>query len=162
MPFPLALSHFVSSSHFSRFLLYCSSLSSETVFVNLLWSPGIDPSLAGRDRNPICRTGPPDYIAWRSLFLGIDAWAPPTFTNTGSGILNLSKWRLTPRQWGRGGEIFLRLHQNFSINCWHFPSKARGAVFHQISEDFHPSALSEYFLNVYDVKKHTVSQKNKS
>ncbi len=50
----------------------CSA--TETVFVNLLWSPGIDPSLAGRYSNPICRTGPPDYIAWWSRFLGIDAW----------------------------------------------------------------------------------------
>jgi hypothetical protein len=34
-----------------------------------------------------------------------------------------------------------------------------GAVFHQISEDFHPSDWLEYFLAIYDVKKHTVSRK---
>jgi hypothetical protein len=61
-----------------------------------------------------------------------------------------------------GGDFFLRWHQNLSINCWHLPSTVKGAVFHQISEDFHPSALSEYFLNVYDVKKHTMSRKNKT
>ncbi len=34
------------------------------------------PSLAGREDNPICRTGPPGYIGWRNQFLGIDSWAP--------------------------------------------------------------------------------------
>jgi hypothetical protein len=45
----------------------------EPVFVNLLRSPGIDsqPGMAGRyNNNPICRTGPPGYIAWRNRFLG--------------------------------------------------------------------------------------------
>ncbi len=46
-------------------------IPTETVFVNVLWSPGIDPSLAGRYSKPICRTGPPDYIAWWSRILGI-------------------------------------------------------------------------------------------
>ncbi len=48
----------------------------ETVFVNLLRSPGIDTSLSGRYSNPVCRTGPPGYKAWRSWFLRIDSWAP--------------------------------------------------------------------------------------
>ncbi len=32
------------------------------VFVNLLGSPGIDPSMAGRYINPVCRTGPPGGV----------------------------------------------------------------------------------------------------
>jgi len=78
-------------------------------------------------------------------------------------VLNLSKWRLTPSQWGRAGAIFfyagIKIFRQI-VGIFH---QRRGvAVFHQISEDFHPSALSEYFLNVYDVKKHTVSRKNKT
>jgi hypothetical protein len=46
------------------------------VFVDLLRSPGIDSQLAGRYEKPICRTGPPGYIGWRSRTLGIDSWAP--------------------------------------------------------------------------------------
>jgi hypothetical protein len=34
-----------------------------------------------------------------------------------------------------------------------------GAVFHQISENFHPSDWLEYFFAVNDVKKHAVSHK---
>ncbi len=36
------------------------------------------------------RTGPPGYIGWRYSFLGIDSWAPLTFKNTGSGILDIA------------------------------------------------------------------------
>jgi hypothetical protein len=34
------------------------------------------------------RTGPPGYIGWRNSFLGVNAWAPQTFKNTGSGCFN--------------------------------------------------------------------------
>ncbi len=69
-------------------------------------------SLAGLYDNPIWRTGPPGYIGWRNGFLGIDSWAPETFTNTRSGYLfypnqpnilkffwqiaNISCWRSNP------------------------------------------------------------------
>ncbi len=33
------------------------------------------------------RTGPPGYMGWRNLFLGIDFWAPSEFKNSGSGWL---------------------------------------------------------------------------
>jgi hypothetical protein len=59
--------------------------ATEPVFVDLLRGPGIDSQPGGPVRNPICRTGPPGYTGWRNRFLGIDAWAPETFTNTGSG-----------------------------------------------------------------------------
>ncbi len=45
-------------------------MHSEPVFVDLLRSPGIDPSLVVRYDNPICRTGPPGYIARWNRFLG--------------------------------------------------------------------------------------------
>ncbi len=35
---------------------------------------------------PICHTRQPGYIGWRNRFLGIDSWAPQTFTNTGSEL----------------------------------------------------------------------------
>jgi hypothetical protein len=47
----------------------------ETVFVYLLRALESIPSLAGRYDNPICRTGPQDYIGWRNRFLGIDSWS---------------------------------------------------------------------------------------
>ncbi len=31
---------------------------------------------AGRNDNPICRNGLPDYLGCRNRFLGIDFWAP--------------------------------------------------------------------------------------
>jgi hypothetical protein len=62
----------------------------EPVFVNLIRSPEIDSSLAGRYDNPIFRTGPPRYIRWRNRLLEIDSWAPYTFTNTGSGSFTQS------------------------------------------------------------------------
>ncbi len=66
--------------------LYESNVGAEPVFVDLLRGPGIDSQPGGPVRNPICRTGPPGYIGWRNRFLGIDSWAPYTFTNTGSGM----------------------------------------------------------------------------
>jgi hypothetical protein len=66
--------------------LECSIMMQlESVFVDLLRRPGIDSQPGGPVRNPIYRTGPPGYIGWRNRFLGIDSWAPCTFTNTGSG-----------------------------------------------------------------------------
>ncbi len=63
---------------------------------------------------------------------------------------------------GRGvmDRKFLPWHQNVPINCWHFPTKTRGAVFHQIPGDFYPSAKSEFsvwFLRC--IKAFCVSQK---
>ena len=57
-------------------------------------------------------------------------------------------------------ESFLPPRQHFPITCRHFPSKTRGAIFHQISKDFYSSAQLEYFFTVCDVKKHAVSCKN--
>ncbi len=59
---------------------------SEPVFVNFEGAQESIPSLAGRYYNLVCRTGAPGFIGWRSQFLGIDSWAPLTFTNTGSVI----------------------------------------------------------------------------
>ncbi len=59
-------------------------MCTEPVFVDLLRRPVIDSQPGGPVRNPICRTGPPGYIGWRNRFLGIDSWAPYTFTNKGS------------------------------------------------------------------------------
>ena len=80
-------------------------------------------------------------------------------------LLQLSKWRLKLFWLRRGGgswtENVLPWHQNVPINCWHFPTKTRGAVFHQIPVDFHPSAKSEFsvwFLRC--IKAFCVSQKN--
>ncbi len=67
-----------------------------------------------------------------------------------------------PAGGGGGGawvESFLPPRQHFSINCRHFPSRTRGAIFHQISKDFYSSAQLEYFFTVCDVKKHAVSCK---
>jgi hypothetical protein len=58
----------------------------EPVFLKLLRSPGIDFQPGGPVRQPYCRTGPLGYIGWRNRFLGINSWAPETFTNTGSDI----------------------------------------------------------------------------
>ncbi len=44
--------------------------SNEPVIVDLLRSPGIDSSMAGRYDNPVGRTVPPRYIGWRNRFLG--------------------------------------------------------------------------------------------
>jgi hypothetical protein len=80
-------------------------------------------------------------------------------------LLQLSKWRLKlfwPRR--RGGswtKKILPWHQNVPTNCWHFPTKTRGAVFHQIPGDFCPSAKSEFnvwFLRC--IKAFCESQKN--
>jgi hypothetical protein len=49
---------------------------SEPVFVDLLRRSGIDSQPGGPVRNPICRTGPPDYIGSRNRFLRIESWAP--------------------------------------------------------------------------------------
>ncbi len=43
-----------------------------------------NPRLAGRYNNPNWGSGPPGYIGWRNQFLGIDSWAPLTFTNSSS------------------------------------------------------------------------------
>ena len=41
--------------------------------------------MAGRYDNPKGRIGPLGYIiSWRNRSLGIDSWAPETFTNSGS------------------------------------------------------------------------------
>ncbi len=34
------------------------------------------------------RTGPPSYIGWRLLFLGIDSWAPKKVKNSGSAAFH--------------------------------------------------------------------------
>jgi hypothetical protein len=65
----------MSYLHFSKvvFVFVVASKNyinrAEPVFVNLLRSPDIDSQPGNR-------------------FLGIDSWAPYTFTNSGSGILN--------------------------------------------------------------------------
>ncbi len=56
--------------------LFIPEQTTEPVFVDLLWRPGIDSQPGGPVRNPICRTGLPGYIGWRNRFLGIDSWAP--------------------------------------------------------------------------------------
>jgi hypothetical protein len=48
----------------------------EPEFVNLLRSPGIDSQPGGLVRQP--------YLMYRDQFLGVDSWAPETFSNTGS------------------------------------------------------------------------------
>ena len=74
-----------------------------------------------------------------------------------------AKWRLRLSLPGEGGgpwvESFLPPRQHFSINCRRFPSRTRGAIFHQISKDFYSSAQLEYFFTVCDVKNHAVSCK---
>ncbi len=37
-------------------------------------------------RQPYLMTGPLGYIGWRNRLLGIDSWAPLTFTNSGSEL----------------------------------------------------------------------------
>ncbi len=80
-------------------------------------------------------------------------------------LLQLSKWRLKLLWPRRGGgswtENVTPWRQNVPINCWHFPTKTRGVVFHQIPGDFHPSAKSEFsvwFLRC--IRAFCVSQKN--
>jgi hypothetical protein len=60
----------------SSFLIVLRCRDPEPEFVNLLRSPGINPSLAGQYDNPIGCTGPPGYIGRLNRFLGIDSWAP--------------------------------------------------------------------------------------
>ncbi len=48
----------------------------EPVFVNILRSPGVDSYMADLYDNPICRTDPPCYKGWRNRSIGIDSWAP--------------------------------------------------------------------------------------
>jgi hypothetical protein len=58
----------------------------EPVFLDLLRSLGVDSQHGGPVRQQyLSYTGPPGYIGWRNLSIGIDSWAPETFTNTGSG-----------------------------------------------------------------------------
>ncbi len=68
----------------------------EPVSVNLLRSPGIvfQPGRPVPYDNPVCRTGPPGYIGWRNRFLGIDSWAPETFTNTTAVLIGCDKTNL--------------------------------------------------------------------
>ncbi len=60
----------------SSFFIVLRCRDPEPEFVNLLRSPGINPSLAGQYDNPIGCTGPPGYIGRLNRFLGIDSWAP--------------------------------------------------------------------------------------
>ncbi len=79
-----------------------------------------------------------------------------------TGSLLHYKFSLQNGDWGspcRGSlvESFSPPRQHFPITCRHFPSRTRGAIFHQISKDFYSSAQLEYFFTVCDVKKHAVS-----
>jgi hypothetical protein len=51
---------------------------SEPEFLKSLWE-------IGTEEEEGYRTGPPGYIGWWNLFLGIDSGAPYTFKDTGSG-----------------------------------------------------------------------------
>jgi hypothetical protein len=58
-------------------LLPFAHKSTELEFLKSLWG-------LGTEEEEGYRTGPPGYIGWRNLFLGIDSGAPYTFKNTGS------------------------------------------------------------------------------
>jgi len=51
-----------------------------------------------------------------------------------------------PTKKGRGIEKYLPWHQNFPINCRHFPSKTRGAVFPLIPGIFTHQHSRKFFL----------------
>ncbi len=61
-----------------------SSKSPESVFVNLLRSPGIDSQLGGPVRNPICRTGLLQATQVGGMSPGNRFLGTLTFTNTSS------------------------------------------------------------------------------
>ncbi len=60
-PFPFSL--------FTTINVHSLSQSPELEFLKSLWG-------LGTEEEEGYRTGPPGYIGWRNLFLGIDSWAP--------------------------------------------------------------------------------------
>jgi hypothetical protein len=61
----------------------------EPLFVNLSRSPGIDFPHDGPIRQPYLMNQPARLQGWQNRFLGIDYCAPPTFTNSGSGVTTI-------------------------------------------------------------------------
>jgi hypothetical protein len=57
--------------------MVCTYQEEELEFLKSLWG-------LGTEEEEGYRTGPPGYICWRNLFLGIDSGVPYTFKNTGS------------------------------------------------------------------------------
>ncbi len=58
-----------SFNYYTHYLFYKEQFKTELEFFNKLWG-------LGTEEEEGYRTGPPGYICWRNLFLGIDSWAP--------------------------------------------------------------------------------------
>jgi hypothetical protein len=101
LPTPIATYTLYFRGSKSTFNSPMQCLAIFSVFLNLLRSPGIDFQPGGRYDNPFCRTRPACYMGWLNRFLGIDSWAPYTFTNTGSDI--------------NSGSLFLRSYLRFFL-----------------------------------------------
>jgi len=90
--------------------------ATELEFLKSLWG-------LGTEEEEGYRTGPPDYIGWRNLFLGIYSGAPYTFKNTGLG--DHTQPVLRPQSTYRGreekGECICPLKRTLKLCTWWLP-----------------------------------------